>query len=119
MLLQGFILELEFIAIVTEPSLVRSVSIGFVVVATLFLGALFVVVAWGARVVWARFNLLKSTLTLNWIMDLRSQRRCGSRCSSDEREAVERSVVETLGDKNREDTSEMVKNSVLLGFLYV
>lgn len=119
MLLQGFILELEFIAIVTEPSLVRNVSIGFVVVATLFLGALFAVVAWGARTVWARFNLLKSTLTLNWIMDLRSQRRCGNRCSSDEREAVERSVVEVLGDKNREDTSEIVKNSVLLGFLYV
>ena len=119
MLLQGFILELEFIAIVTEPSLVRNVSIGFIVVATLFLGALFAVVAWGARTVWARFNLLKSTLTLNWIMDLRSQRRCGNRCSSDEREAVERSVVEVLGDKNREDTSEIVKNSVLLGFLYV
>lgn len=119
MLLQGFILELEFIAIVTEPSLVRNVSIGFVVVATLFLGALFAVVAWGARTVWARFNLLKSTLTLNWIMDLRSQRRCGNRCSSYEREAVERSVVEVLGDKNREDTSEIVKNSVLLGFLYV
>lgn len=119
MLLQGFILELEFIAIVTEPSLVRNVSIGFVVVATLFLGALFAVVAWGARTVWARFNLLKSTLTLNWIMDLRSQRRCGNRCSSDEREAVERSVVEVLGDKNREDTSEIVKYSVLLGFLYV
>ena len=119
MLLQGFILELEFIAIVTEPSLVRNVSIGFVVVATLFLGALFAVVAWGARTVWARFNLLKSTLTLNWIMDLRSQRRCGNRWSSDEREAVERSVVEVLGDKNREDTSEIVKNSVLLGFLYV
>lgn len=119
MLLQGFILELEFIAIVTEPSLVRNVSIGFVVVATLFLGALFAVVAWGARTVWARFNLLKSTLTLNWVMDLRSQRRCGNRCSSDEREAVERSVVEVLGDKNREDTSEIVKNSVLLGFLYV
>ena len=119
MLLQGFILELEFIAIVTEPSLVRNVSIGFIVVATLFLGALFAVVAWGARTVWARFNLLKSTLTLNWVMDLRSQRRCGNRCSSDEREAVERSVVEVLGDKNREDTSEIVKNSVLLGFLYV
>ena len=119
MLLQGFILELEFIAIVTEPSLVRNVSIGFIVVATLFLGALFAVVAWGARTVWARFNLLKSTLTLNWIMDLRSQRRCGNRCSSDEREAVERSVVEVLGDKNREDTSEIVKNSVLLKFLYV
>ncbi|MFC2472295.1 MAG: hypothetical protein ACFNS9_00715 [Actinomyces sp.] len=119
MLLQGFILELEFIAIVTEPSLVRNVSIGFVVVATLFLGALFAVVASGARTVWARFNLLKSTLTLNWVMDLRSQRRCGNRCSSDEREAVERSVVEVLGDKNREDTSEIVKNSVLLGFLYV
>lgn len=119
MLLQGLILEFEFIAIATEPSLVRNVSIGFVVVATLFLGALFVVVAWGARIVWARFNLLKSTLTLNWIMDLRSQRRCGNRCSSDEREAVERSVVEALGDKNREDTSEIVKNSVLLGFLYV
>lgn len=119
MLLQGFILELEFIAIVTEPSLVRNVSIGFIVVATLFLGALFAVVASGARTVWARFNLLKSTLTLNWIMDLRSQRRCGNRCSSDEREAVERSVVEVLGDKNREDTSEIVKNSVLLGFLYV
>lgn len=118
MLLQGVILELEFIAIETEPSLARNVSIVLVATVVLFLAILFTAVACGARILWARFDLFKNTLTSNWVMDLRSQSRCGNRCSDDEREAVERFVVEALGDKNKEDIGEAVKNNVLLEFLY-
>ena len=118
MLLQGVILEVEFIAIATEPSLARNVSIALVVMVVLFLVILFTVIACGARILWARFDLFKNTLTSNWVMDLRSQSRCGNRCSSDEREAVERFVVEVLGDKNKKDIGETVKNNVLLEFLY-
>ena len=118
MLLQGVILELEFIAIATEPSLARNVSIVLVAIVVLFLAILFAVITCGARILWARFDLFKNTLTSNWVMDLRSQSRCGNRCSDDEREAVERFVVEALGDKNKEDIGEAVKNNVLLEFLY-
>ena len=118
MLSQGLILEFEFIAITTRPSLVRNVSIVTAGAITLILVVLLAIIASGARFLWGRFDFLRAILVSIWISDIRLQRRCGLKCSRDERRAVERFIVEMAKNKNKEHLVETIKNNILLNFLY-
>ena len=82
----------------------------------LFLLALLSVVAWGAQLVWGRFDCFKSTLVSAWVYELRLQRRYGNKCSPSERKAIERSFVK-LAKKRKKGLAKSVKESVVLPFV--
>lgn len=115
-LAQGLLVEVEFIAVETSSSLWRNLGSVFAVAVALFLLALLSVVAWGAQLVWGRFDCFKSTLVSAWIYELRLQRRYGNKCSPSERKAIERSFVK-LTKKKKKGLVKTVKESVLLPFV--
>lgn len=92
LLCQGLILEFGFIAITTDPSPVRNWSIVSAIAITLLLAIPLSWIASGSRTLWSRLKFLRTTLISIWISDIRRQRRCGLRCSDDEREALSASL---------------------------
>ena len=115
-LVQGFLVEVESIVVVTNSSLWRNLGFIFAVIATSILAVLLSVVASGARFLWGRFDCLKSILAPIWVHELKLQSRYGDRCSVDERRAIERSFVK-LAKKRKKGLAETVKESVLLPFV--
>ena len=117
MLFQGFILELKFIAITISPSLARNLSIVSVGVAIFLLVIPLSMIASGSRILWSRLDFLKVSLVSIWVSDLRLQRRCGLKCTAEEREAIERFVIKTAKRKKK-GLAKIVRRSVLLSFSY-
>lgn len=115
-LIQGFLMEVESIAIATSSSLWRNLGVVFAAIVTLFLIVLFLVIASGAWFLWERFDFLKSILVPIWIYDLEFQRRSGGKCSDREREVIERYFVK-LAKKKKKGLAKVVKKSVLLPFV--
>ena len=115
-LLQGFLVEIESIVVVTSSSMWRNLGFDFAAIVTLFLAVLLSVVASGARFLWGRFDCLKSILTPIWVHELKLQSRYGDKCSVDERRAIERSFVK-LAKKRKKGLARTVKESVLLPFV--
>ena len=115
-LVQGFLVEVESVVVVTSSSLWRNLGFALAVIATLTLAVLLSVVASGARFLWGRFDCLKSILAPIWVHELKLQGRYGDRCSVDERRAIERSFVK-LAKKRKKGLARTVKESVLLPFV--
>lgn len=115
-LAQGLLVEVESIVVATSSSLWRNLGLVFAVMVALFLLALLSVVAWGAQLVWGRFDCFKSTLVSAWVYELRLQRRYGNKCSPSERKAIERSFVK-LAKKRKKGLAKSVKESVVLPFV--
>lgn len=115
-LVQGFLVEVESIVVVTSSSLWRNLGFAFAVIATLILVVLLSVVASGARFLWGRFDCLKSILAPIWVYELRRQCRYGNKCSVDERRAIESSFVK-FAKKRKKGLDRTVKESVLLPFV--
>lgn len=115
-LIQGFLVEVESIAIATSSSLWRNLGVAFAAIVTLFLIVLFLVIASGAWFLWERFDFLKSILVPIWVYDLEFQRRSGGKCSDREREVIERYFVK-LAKKKKKGLAKVVKKSVLLPFV--
>ena len=115
-LVQGFLVEVESIVVVTSSSMWRNLGFAFAVIATLFLVVLLSVVASGARFLWERFDCLKSILAPIWVHELKLQSRYGDKYSVDERRAIERSFVK-FAKKRKKGLARTVKESVLLPFV--
>ena len=115
-LVQGFLVEVESVVVVTSSSLWRNLGFALAVIATLTLAVLLSVVASGARFLWGRLDCLKSILAPIWVHELKLQSRYGDRCSVDERRAIERSFVK-LAKKRKKGLARTVKESVLLPFV--
>ena len=115
-LIQGFLVEVESIAIATSSSLWRNLGVAFAAIVMLFLIVLFLVTASGAWFLWERFDFLKSILVPIWVYDLEFQRRSGGKCSDREREVIERYFVK-LAKKKKKGLAKVVKKSVLLPFV--
>lgn len=115
-LVQGFLVEVESVVVVTSSSLWRNLGFALAVIATLTLAVLLSVVASGARFLWGRFDCLKSILAPIWVHELKLQSRYGDRCSVDERRAIERPFVK-LAKKRKKGLARTVKESVLLPFV--
>lgn len=117
MLFQGFTLELKFIAITISSPLARNLSVVSVGVAIFLLVIPLSMIASGSRILWSRLDFLKASLVLIWVSDLRSQRRCGLKCTTEEREVIERFVIKTAKRKKK-GLAKIVRKSVLLSFSY-
>jgi len=115
-LIQGFLVEIESIAVATSSSLWRNLGATFAVIVTLFLIVLLSAIASGARFLWGRFDCLKSILVPIWVYELKFQCRSGNNCSSGEREAIERFFMK-LAKKKKKGLVKVVKKSVLLPFV--
>ena len=107
MVLQAILLEIEFIATELDSSLARSVTVAVAAIVALPALVLLSMLASGARCMWGRFDFLRA---------VRSQRRYGSKCSTGERKAIERSFVK-LAKKRKKGLTKVVEESVLLPFV--
>ena len=116
MVVQAILLEIEFIATGLDSSLARSVAAAVAAIVALPALVLLSMLASGARCMWGRFDFLRASLRYNWVLAVRSQRRCGSKCSTGERKAIERSFVK-LAKKRKKGLAKTVKESVLLPFV--
>jgi len=115
-LIQGFLVEIESIAVATSSSLWRNLGAIFAAIVTLLLIVLLSATASGARVLWGRFDCLKSILVPIWVYELKFQGRSGNNCSSGERKEIERFFMK-LAKKKKKGLVKVVKNSVLLPFV--
>ena len=116
MVLQAILLEIEFIATELDSSLARSVTVAVAAIVALPALVLLSMLASGARCMWGRFDFLRASLRYNWVLAVRSQRRYGSKCSTGERKAIERSFVK-LAKKRKKGLTKVVEESVLLPFV--
>lgn len=115
-LIQGILVEVEFVAGMTTSSSARNLGAAFAAAVMLFLIVLLFVLASGARFLWGRFDCLKSILVPIWVYELHFQSRCGNKCSVDEREVIERFFVK-LAKRKKKGLAKTVKKSTLLPFV--
>jgi membrane protein len=116
MALQAILFEIDFVATGLKSFLAKCVTGAVAAIVALPVLVVLFMLALGVRCMWGRFDFLRASLRVNWVADIRSQCRYGIKCSTDEREAIERSFVR-LANQRKEGLAKSVKESVLLPFV--